>query len=1329
MRKRILSLLLSVMLVLPLLPMAALPAAAVDTWDGSVDTAWYNNHTGDTEFSISTAEELAGLAQLVNNGNNLESKTVKLTDDLDLGNMSWTPIGIDNSHSFSGTFDGGYYKISGLSVNSSNNYQGLFGYVSGSGSEIKNLGVKGTVRSDVYTSSSQGSTYNGGIVGYLAVGKLVNCYFDGSVNVQVSPLDPPQSFAPYAGGVAGFMMGGRMESCYNTGSIANSSAGYAGGLVGFTSGGVVQDCYNTGSVTSIRYTTFAIPTAGGVAGYNTGGYLINCYSTATVTSMNSFSQNNFQVGGVTGLGYNTGAAGTNCFYLAGKVNGGNGGNNGKDEEGQTGIDRDAFALRSTFTGWDFDTVWARGIDGFPVLQSNPETLYYGEGGDADKIIIPNLVTLELFRDWVNGTGKYAGNTHTGKDISFKLTDSIDISAKCGVDGTSWKPIGTNSSLPFSGTFDGDDHTITGLYINSTGDYQGLFGYVTGSITNLRVVGAEVEEDQFSVSGSMLVGGIAGFASCTINDKIENCSFTGNVRGTGNSVGGVVGAQSLGSITNCFHEGSVVSGGQYIGGVLGQSLGGVSVNSCYHIGTVSSTGNYVGGVAGQFSSSSSLISNCYHIGTVNSTGNYVGGVLGYTNARISNCYNTGTVTGDGYVGGVAGWVVSAQISNCYNTGTVTGTDGVGGVAGYMSGRASNCYNTGAVIGDSYVGPVARSTDSQDCYYLKGACGCTAFEPEEGVTAITAAEFADKDTFVNWKIGEEDSPWVMGGSIRPVLKTPQEKNLTALTSPECECPDGTCECEDCACGEDADCRPHVHQWDTGWTSDGTGHWHKCTADGCDIEDYSDCGEDIAEFVDYGEHDYTEWVNDNATEHWKTCVCGAAGIKAAHDYTTWVTTDNDQHWKTCECGAEGVKASHAYTTWVSGDPPEHWQTCECGKESAKTAHDYTTWVSGDPTEHWQTCECGKESAKAAHDYTILVNSDPDEHWNACVCGKEGSHTEHSKTLYHTDAGHADECLTCGWKETDLTDHDKTFYHTDAGHANECLTCDWKETELTDHNKTLYHTEEGHAYKCQTCEWKETELTDHDPHWVNTNSAEHWEACDCGWESAKTAHEYDDNKDVDCNICGYVRTISSGSEPSTHPAEDEKEPAPCDGDEDCPSRAFADLDTARWYHESTDYVIENRLMVGVGGGKFRPNTTLSRGMMVQILYTLESKPEVTGSSDFTDVQEGAWYEKAVIWAAEHEIVAGYGNGTFGPNDPLTREQMAAMLHRYEKFHGGGDIGDLWLECAGISSYAYEAMTWCTANDIIRGYEDGSLKPKNPATRVETAAVLTRYCKLREKD
>ena len=184
-----------------------------------------------------------------------------------------------------------------------------------------------------------------------------------------------------------------------------------------------------------------------------------------------------------------------------------------------------------------------------------------------------------------------------------------------------------------------------------------------------------------------------------------------------------------------------------------------------------------------------------------------------------------------------------------------------------------------------------------------------------------------------------------------------------------------------------------------------------------------------------------------------------------------------------------------------------------------------------------------------------------------------------------------------------------------------------------------------------------------------------------------------------------------------------PCDGGADCPSRGFTDLGTVgTWYHEAVDYVLRNGLMGGYGNGLFGPNDNLSRAQFAQILFNKEGRPGVNYLMDFSDVTGEAWFAEAVRWAAAMGIVGGYGNGKFGPNDPITREQLAVMLWRYAGSPAATNKELHFADADEASGYALDALRWAVENGILNGYGDGRLNPVGLATRAQVAQMLKNF-------
>ena len=165
--------------------------------------------------------------------------------------------------------------------------------------------------------------------------------------------------------------------------------------------------------------------------------------------------------------------------------------------------------------------------------------------------------------------------------------------------------------------------------------------------------------------------------------------------------------------------------------------------------------------------------------------------------------------------------------------------------------------------------------------------------------------------------------------------------------------------------------------------------------------------------------------------------------------------------------------------------------------------------------------------------------------------------------------------------------------------------------------------------------------------------------------------------------------------------------------------------------YVCENGLMAGVSADRFEPNGTLTRGEAVTALWALEGRPVVNYLMDFSDVDPAASYGEAVRWAASEGIAGGYGGGLFGPDDPITREQLAVMLYRYARHEGydtaqGGMAIREFGDFAQISGYALEAMTWVVEAGVLTGL-DGALASGQAATRVQTAQALLALSQIAE--
>jgi len=554
----------------------------------------------------------------------------------------WSPAGVSTGNSFKGTFDGDGHTISGLYCSQSTiNGAGLFGYISSA--TISNLTIK-----DSYICGRQDV---GAIVGYSSSSTIKNCHNQNSTI---------KGNSNRTGGISGYLSGSTVRLCSNTGNISTTGS-YVGGVTGTIEGNsVMENCYNLGKVT----TTSSY--AGGISGW-LSGTLSNCMNYGKVTA-------NSYVGGILGK-YSSGTI-SNNYYLAGyaTTSGGTAGygiaGKNSDEEAKT-MASDSAALASGEVAYLLGDAWGQkiGTDAMPKIGGEKVyvTIYTECTGHSNNYSNEGPATYERRDHDCNAEGvctqcglhlistadqlyAFAAKVNAGQTtLCAKLTDDIvvndsviDINGDLRSDYASanlreWTPIGTKSSQ-FKGTFDGDGHTISGLYFNNTtnsdypsgGNYIGLVGYANGStISNLTI------KDSY-VNGYKQVGAIVGWAESS-------------------------------TITNCHNQNS----------------------------TIISTTSRIGGVSGYLSASN--MSLCSNSGNIYSGSYSTGGLSGSVdNSTMENCFNYGNVTvitisADHNAGGICGWVNVGTVKNCFNYGKVTAPSKIGGIVGnYSSGTISNNY---------------------------------------------------------------------------------------------------------------------------------------------------------------------------------------------------------------------------------------------------------------------------------------------------------------------------------------------------------------------------------------------------------------------------------------------------------------------------------------------------------------------------------------------------------------------------------------------------------------------------------------------------------------
>ncbi len=737
--------------------------------------------TADNPYLISNAQELLWFQQHVNTGTERVNAAAcaKLTADIDLsaicgeGIGSWTSIanaaaGYTYQSGYTGTFDGDRHTITGLY---SNKYTDpAFLQYLGVNGTVKNLTVngqmltdqiysaiivsysKGTISGCVSEGIVKGGPFTGGIVG-IASGKIEHC-----VNRAVIT-----GTGENVGGIAGSSAACSILYCRNEGAVTGKNK--TGGIAGILDSGTqIENCMNTAAITGVGY-------VGGIGGYYRFNSVSNCYSTGNVTAT-SATDTPASVGAI--FGSNNNRTITNCYYpdtitltKDGEPATLVGVGDGKKEEGTTVKTAAQFASGEVafLLG---NEAWGQviGTDSSPVFlladnsnkvysyTHNEKTLYtnnaelsgtevphdYGTTGicslcgelqpatlNEGVYEIGNAGQMKWFAGFVN-----EGTERVNAGACAKLTADIDLSPVCGKSIGNWTPIaskeaGYSASAGYTGTFDGDGHTLSGLFIdNGTKRYNALFYYLgkTGTVKNL-----------------------------TVNADI-----------TGEYYCAAIVADSYGTISRCISEGSITVTG-YSGGIVGNSEG--TVEYCINRATITSTyTECIGGITGN---SSGTVRYCRNEGAVTNEGTNknntaTGGIAGSGErvCNISHCANLADITGKGEVGGIIGRAWSATVTGCYSTGNVTATSAtdapasVGAIAGSNpnNNNISNCY---------YPDTVTLTKDGEPATLVGVGDGIK----EEGTTVKTAAQFASGE--VAYLLGNDVWGQVIGTDPSPVFLT--------------------------------------------------------------------------------------------------------------------------------------------------------------------------------------------------------------------------------------------------------------------------------------------------------------------------------------------------------------------------------------------------------------------------------------------------------------------------------------------------------------------------------------------------------------------------------
>ena len=642
------------------------------------DTSWYDDHKEDDEYYIGTEEQLYGLVLLAQKMD-FEGKTIHLTEDMNLNQVNetiledwkdgktaknpWTPIGTSKVP-FAGTFDGNGHTISGLYINKTAwGYYGLFGSTTGK-AVIKNFKLV-----DSYMATTDGYL---GVVGYGTVEKMENIYSNTTIkNVK--------GFA--SAGMLGALVPASestlatFTNCWFDGSIT-SGGDIAAGIVGnITARATIEfnNCLNSGSISCTKR-------AGGILGYINNGWngsankwrFNNCLSVGDVETTGT---DTWSVAGALVAGINTNANSmtvNHSYGVADKLVGKN--SSGTVPSGYL-MSRDEICIMDVATlfpgsdAWvnDNENGWDDTNRGTPILATFADfwrgrqpaftpvvDLSWYNNNPGPNYELNSLAAVRGFAAIANTKDDFTGKTVTlnlpNKELKLnEVSESILASWKGStVPDFVWTPIGT-SAKPFKGTFDGNGHTISGLYINKTAwGYYGMFGYVTGGavIKNFQLV------DSYMATTDGYLG-VVGYGTVEKMENIYSNTTIKNVKGFASA--GMLGAlvpaseSTLATFTNCWFDGSITSGGDIAAGIVGNITARATIefNNCLNSGSISCT-KRAGGILGYInngwngSANKWRFNNCLSVGDVETTGTDTWSVAGALVAGINTNANSMTV---------------------------------------------------------------------------------------------------------------------------------------------------------------------------------------------------------------------------------------------------------------------------------------------------------------------------------------------------------------------------------------------------------------------------------------------------------------------------------------------------------------------------------------------------------------------------------------------------------------------------------------------------------------------------------------------------------------
>lgn len=944
---------------------------------------------------------------------------------------------------------------------------------------------------------------------------------------------------------------------------------------------------------------------------------------------------------------------------------------------------------------------------------------------------PADAELELYRDGtavsgISGAGTYAlspgAYTYTVSKAGMRVVSgSFNVSS-------SDEPKTITVELEEVPANSWDGHTLTEPTKDSDGVYQiGTGAELAWFAAHVNANGGEnnaVLTADIGLNGiewtpiGWFTGAVAG----------SNMAYSGTFDGAGYKVVGL----SISENTNC-------------SGLFGYCSG-AEIKNLTVSGTIANNAMYTGGIAAKFTYGS--ITNCVNKVAITggNTNGYYGGIVGYAQTvqmlsesfEISKCANLADITtadsaANSYAGGIAGnlemamFSGAAAITDCYNRGDITGAGCAGGIAARVAGSYKsmnpleftpasviNSYSTGAVAGGAsktgaITGATAVSAEFTNTYYLEGAFSTgigigsytveskTAAELKE-LAATLGSSYTDVPTS-DWNDGYPMLLWQVEDSYRTLTVekgTPAEtkKLLSGSTV---------------AVTAEAPSAGYVF---AGWVSSGTGAQVAAFADR-----YA-----ASTTVTMPDADVTVTATYRSTGGTTPPTTGFDGYVTMSFEDNGVRTGGSCDYPT----ALGEIIASRQVGFYSGETlaevtlrllTDEGYTSRYTGTAKNGGNFYLSTITGNGiTDFGEFCAgsgsgwmvmLNRQFINESAAQFAVKNGDVVEWQLTCQWGKDiGSDAEiQSAKITGIEFGNKTGKLSPAFS-TSVKEYTYTIPTADSSVSLQVL--------LENYWTTVTYKSGGKTYRAM----ESIPVSDGTVITVDT---------------AFYPHVTEPVADTDSIKITIKKTSdSSALAPDDDEKDADKDKDDTKGEESTATEiiaAMTDVAEGDWFFDAVFYAIENGLMNGVSDTSFAPLSTMTRAMLVTVLYRLEGEPAATAKNGFSDVADGKWYSNAVIWASENGVVNGISAGTFGVDGDVTREQIATILYRYAKLKGydvtvTADL-DAFDDAGTVSSWASEAMKWAVGSGIINGTGDAVLDPSGAATRAQVATMLMRFCEL----